>query len=271
MTAPVASIERPRVAVGLGARAPQPSCLRRVRADMERLDARGDAGPPRTRPRSAGSSELDVLDPGHRAEAARQRSRGRRGRPAPRRRRSRGSGCAMPPAAAVVACSASSSAVVTQTPRRCVGRESAVGRRLDVGQQRGGPRPERAVGEHLLPPDPRPAVRVAAEHVAAAQPAGQRRVQRVRSQGGMDAHRQPAGLGQVRVGAERAGRGPGRGRARRGRGARRRRGPGSCRATVAMSASQVGLRRRGKMHRDEPRGATRCRTPVGVAVGRRAG
>ena len=78
--------------------------------------------------------------------------------------------------------------------------ERTVGLGLDVGQERRGPRPERAVGEALQPADPGPPVGIGAEHRAAAQTAGQCRVERVVAERGEHPDREPAGLGQARVG-----------------------------------------------------------------------
>ena len=81
-----------------------------------------------------------------------------------------------------------------------LGRQRAIGFRLDVGQQRRRPRPERAIREAFLPADPGTTPGVRAEDRAAAQPAGQRRLEGVVAERRQHTDRQPLELGQVRVG-----------------------------------------------------------------------
>ena len=125
--------------------------------------------------------------------------------------RGSGSRCRRPPRAATS--SRSSSGSVIQTPRRRSGGERPVGLGLDVVEQRRRPRPERAIGEALLPADPGPAVAGRRRGRAAAEPAldrgrrGRRRAAR-RGPG-------PAAA-RARTGGRRPGttsRGPGPGRA----------------------------------------------------------
>ena len=84
-----------------------------------------------------------------------------------------------------------------------VGRERPVGLGLDVGEQRGRPRTERAVGEAFLPADPGTAGGIVAEDRAAPQAPLERGLERLGPERGQDADRQAAGLGEVGVGRER--------------------------------------------------------------------
>ena len=86
-----------------------------------------------------------------------------------------------------------------------VWREVVPHRRLEVGEEPRRPRPERTVGEALLPADPGTARGIGPEHVPAADPAGDRGLERVVTQRGEDADGQRAGLGQAGVGRVRPG------------------------------------------------------------------
>ena len=151
---------------------------------MDGLDAGRDPG--RGEPAAVGRIEqLDVLDPGHERD---------RRRPSASRASSAARTAASPIAwiwrrdpAGRRPLDALAQLVRLGDPDAApaLGRERAVGLGLDVGQQRRRPRPERAVGEALLPADPGATVRVRAEDRAAAQAAGERRVERVVAQRGV--------------------------------------------------------------------------------------
>ena len=188
----------PRVAVGLGARAPQHPGLRRVAPEMDRLDAGHDAG--RGEPAAISRIEqLDVLDLGHERDARRRRLQGVEGGPHGRVAdgmdlgRDAAGGCSFDELAETLGLG-----VPDAAPQ--LGRERTVRLGLDVGEERRGPRPERPVGEALHPADARPAVRIVAEHRSAAEAAGERRLERVVAQRRHHAEWQPAGLRQARIG-----------------------------------------------------------------------
>ena len=164
MTAPVRASERPGVAVA--PRRGRPTARRacgRVRAEVDRLDARGDAR--RREPRPVGRVEqLDVLDARHERQRRAGRAPGRRARPGRRRRRSRGSASRSRPRRPVAASSASSLGLGHPDAAPPLGRERPVRLRLDVA--RGGPpsaSPSDPSAKQLLPADPGPAVGVVAE------------------------------------------------------------------------------------------------------------
>ena len=151
----------PRVAVRLGAVAPQPPCLGGVAPEVDGLDAGRD--PAGGEPAAIGRVEqLDVLDPGHERDAP---AVGSRTSSAARTAASPIAWIcvAMPPAAARVDELAQLLGLGVPDAAPQLGRERPVGLGLDVGEQRGRPRPERAVGEALLPADACTTGRVPAE------------------------------------------------------------------------------------------------------------
>ena len=70
-------------------------------------------------------------------------------------------------------------------------------------EERGGPGPERSVGEGLEPAEAQPVQRVRAERLAAPDPGDARRVQLLRPDAGMQAHAELARGGELAVGVER--------------------------------------------------------------------
>ena len=141
-----------------------------------------------------------------------------------------------------------------------LGGERTVGLGLDVGQERRGPRPERAVGEALLPADPGPPVGIGAERPrrsADRRPAPCRAHPRAATPSpGPGAGRSPTGA--RRPDTTTPGRGPAR--ARPGRGPRRRRGVSSSSETATMAASRSASAI-GGMWTVTRRVAASCRTP----------
>ena len=111
-------------------------------------------------------------------------------------------------------------------------RERSVGLRLDVLEEGRRARPERPVGEALLPADPGTAVRVLAQHGPAPVALLDRGGDRVVAHAGVDPHRQSAGVGQPGVDRERSRSGPGPAPRRPGRGRRPRRGRGADRRST---------------------------------------
>ena len=271
MTAPVRARRRPRVAARLGAVAPQRA------APSPRPTRGGPAGrwprcpPRRTAAESSGWSSwtcsmrgisgrraavgvedvergpdrrvADGVDLRRDPAGRRPRRRGPRARPG-RSSRRRGAG----PAAS--------------------GRS---GFGLDVLEQARGPRPQRAVGEALLPADP-----------GAARP-GPRRGRRrsggparcaasscVVAHAGVDAGPAVAGVGQAGVGRERVGQVRVRRERPPGRGRRRRRAPTSSPPERLDASAEVVRGRRRDVDRDEP-GRGLVEHALGRPVGRRAG
>ena len=168
--------------------------------EVDRLDAGRDAGG--REPRAIVRVEhLDVLDAGH------QRRRLRAGREDVERGPDRGIAdrvdlrgdaagrCAGDELGQLVGLGHPDAAAA-------VGRERPVRLGLDVGQERGGPGPERAVGEALLPADLRAAGRVAAERRAASEATLDGRRQRVVPQARVHAQRQTPRLREARVDRE---------------------------------------------------------------------
>ncbi len=86
-----------------------------------------------------------------------------------------------------------------------VGRKRSVGLRLDVIEEGGRARPERAVGETLLPADGGTAIRVGSQPSPAPMALLDRGCDRVVAHAGMDAHRQTPRVGQPSVRRERVG------------------------------------------------------------------
>ncbi len=83
------------------------------------------------------------------------------------------------------------------------GRERPVGFGLDVGEQRGRPGPERAVGEALLPADPCTTGRVPTQERAAGQVLLEGCIEGLRHERGQDPHWKTACLGKMRIRRER--------------------------------------------------------------------
>ena len=156
-----------------------------------------------------------MLEPGHERDVAAPSAPGRRARPGRPRRRSRGSGVAIPPAAARSRARADRSGAVIQTPRR---RSGGSGRSASgsIGSSSAAVRdPSVPSAKHFMPAEAGPAAGRAPSGAPLRSPPAIAVSSASSRMRGVDADRQPAGLGQARVGRDTTSRGPGRERAAR--------------------------------------------------------
>ena len=155
----------PRVALGLGAVAPQLPGLQRIGAEMDRLDAGRDARRCEPRP-VVGMEHLGMLDARHQRRGLGERrqdvERGAHGRVADRvdHRGDPAGGRPLHPLAQAVRVGH------PDAPPK-LGCQRPLGLGLDVLEERRRPRSERAVGETLLPADHGPPIRRGPERRAA--------------------------------------------------------------------------------------------------------
>ncbi len=133
--------------------APQPPGDRRVGADMDRLDRRGDPGPAEPCP-VVGVEQLDVLETGHQRRPAAPRTPGHRASRRQARSPIEWTCVAIPASAARRAKAATSSGWVSQIPRSVPGGSGRPSSGLDRVEQGRRPRGKRPVGEELQPAEP---------------------------------------------------------------------------------------------------------------------